>query len=103
MYNKQMGNKNVGNQTMGNKELERILKALANRRRLSIVSFLKKRKEATVGDIAEKIKLSFRSTSKHLGVLSMAGILEREQRSVQMYYRVASDIPAPARTILFVV
>jgi len=88
---------------MGNKELERIMKALANRRRLSIVSFLKKRKEATVGDIAEEIKLSFRSTSKHLGVLTMAGILEREQRSIQMYYKIASDIPAPARTVLSVV
>ena len=88
---------------MGNKELERIMNALANRRRLSIVSFLKKRKEATVGDIAEEIKLSFRSTSKHLGVLTMAGILEREQRSIQMYYKIASDIPAPARTVLSVV
>ncbi|MCR4281288.1 MAG: metalloregulator ArsR/SmtB family transcription factor [Candidatus Kaiserbacteria bacterium] len=88
---------------MSNKELERIMKALANRRRLSIVAFLKKRKEATVGDIAEEIKLSFRSTSKHLGVLTMAGILEREQRSIQMYYKVASDIPAPARIILSVV
>jgi len=88
---------------MKNKELERILKAFANRRRLLIVSFLKRRKEATVGDIAEEIRLSFRSTSKHLGVLSTSGILEREQRSVQMYYKIASDIPAPARTILAVV
>ena len=88
---------------MNNRELERIMKAFANRRRLSIVSYLKKRKEATVGDIAEEIKLSFRSTSKHLGVLSAAGILEREQRSVQMYYKVASDIPAPASTLLSVV
>lgn len=88
---------------MGNKELERIMKAFANRRRLSIVAFLKKRKEATVGDIAEEIKLSFRSTSKHLGVLATAGILEREQRSIQMYYKIASDIPASARTVLSVV
>lgn len=88
---------------MGKKELERIMKALANQRRLSIVSFLKKRKEATVGDIAEEIKLSFRSTSKHLGVLAMAGILEREQRSVRMYYKVARDIPASARIVLSVV
>ncbi len=88
---------------MKNKELERILKALANRRRLYIVSFLKKRKEAAVGDISEQIKLSFRSTSKHLGILAAAGILEREQRSVQMYYKIAPDIPASARTVLSVV
>ena len=69
------------------KELERTLKSLANRRRLGIVQFLKKRKEASVGELAEAIHLSFRSTSRHLAVLSGAGILEKEQRSIQVYYR----------------
>ena len=52
------------------KELEWILKALANRRRLGILRVLKQNREATVGDIAAEIRLSFRSTSKHLGVLT---------------------------------
>jgi len=77
------------------KELERQLKALANKRRLAILKYLKKSKEATVGDIAEEIKLSFRSTSKHLAVLAANDIVEREQRSVQMFYRLAAA-PTPA-------
>lgn len=68
------------------KELERTLKSLANRRRLAIVQFLKKRKEASVGELAGAIHLSFRSTSRHLAILSVAGILEKEQRSIQVYY-----------------
>ncbi len=40
------------------KELERTLKALANRRRLAIIQHLKKNREAKVSDIAEAIKLS---------------------------------------------
>lgn len=71
------------------KGLERVLKAAANKRRLAILRFLKKRKEATVGDIAEAIKLSFKSTSRHLGVLSAADLLDREQRSLEVYYRLA--------------
>lgn len=70
--------------------LEKMLKALANRRRLAVLRYLKKSKEASVGDIADEIKLSFKATSKHLGVLAAADIVEREQRSSQMFYRVSS-------------
>ena len=69
------------------KELEKTLKALANRRRIAIIGYLKGKKEATVGDIAAAIKLSFRATSKHLGILAGADVVEREQRSLNMYYR----------------
>jgi DNA-binding transcriptional ArsR family regulator len=67
-------------------EAEKILKALANRRRLQIIKLLKKKKKAMVGDIANTIKLSFTATSKHLGVLYSAGIVDREQKSLQMWY-----------------
>jgi len=40
------------------------LKALANRRRILIVRYLRVVKEAVVGGIADKIKLSFKSTSR---------------------------------------
>jgi len=72
------------------KYLEKILKALANKRRLMILSFLKKEKEATVGTIAQEIKLSFRSTSRHLIVLFSAEIVEKEQRGTEAYYFLAN-------------
>lgn len=68
------------------KETEKILKALANRRRLAILKFLSKTTKASVGDIAKEIKLSFKATSKHLGILRAADIIEREQVSLLMYY-----------------
>ncbi|MDO8624010.1 MAG: metalloregulator ArsR/SmtB family transcription factor [bacterium] len=82
------------------KEVERVLKALANRRRLAIIWFLKEAKEASVGEIAEEIKLSFRATSRHLNVLSGAGILDREQRSLQIFYFLVSNLHPAVRTIL---
>ena len=76
------------------KEYERILKALANRRRLAIISFLKKRHEATVGEIAEHIKLSFTSTPKHLNILARADILDKRQQGLEVYYFLGANIPA---------
>lgn len=44
---------------------------------------------AAVGEIADSIKLSFTSTSKHLLILSAAEILEKEQIQLQVFYSIA--------------
>ncbi len=73
------------------RKLEKILKVLANRRRLAILKYLKENKEAPVAEIAQEIVLSFKATSKHLGILLAVDILEKEQRSLQMFYRLSGD------------
>lgn len=82
------------------KELERVLKALANKRRLQILKYLKRNREANVSEIAGEIKLSFKSTSRHLSVLAATDIVDKEQRSLQMFYRLARDQKPAARHIL---
>ena len=82
------------------KELERILKALANKRRLAILRFLKEDKEVTVGEIAVAIHLSFKATSKHLGILTNVDILERDQRSIFIFYRLTKKPPIFFKSIL---
>ena len=82
------------------KELERALKALASKRRLAILRFLKKEKEASVGDIAAEIRLSFKATSKHLGILAAADIVEKEQRSLLMFYRLAENQKPATRSVI---
>ncbi len=67
-----------------------MLKALANGRRLAILKYLSNEKEATVGEVAEKIGLSFKATSKHLAVLYGVDILEKEQRGLEVWYSSAS-------------
>ncbi len=75
------------------KNLERTLKALANKRRLEILKALKKAPgdELSVGESAEKINLSFKATSRHLKLLTDADILEKEQRGLQVFYRLANS------------
>ncbi len=69
--------------------LEKIVKAVASRRRLAILQYLKNHREAPVGEIAGAIRLSFKATSKHLCILSAVDIVEKEQRSLQAYYALA--------------
>lgn len=71
---------------MNEKELEKILKALANKRRLVIIKFIKKSGRSSVGEIAGAIKLSFKATSKHLMILSNAEIVEKEQVGLMVFY-----------------
>ncbi len=82
------------------KATERVLKALANRRRLAIVARLKRQPEASVGELTAMLKVTFPTTSKHLAILGAAEIVEYERRSLQVYYRLADDMPAVARALL---
>lgn len=82
------------------KDLEKILKAFANRRRLTILKYLKSVKEVSVGEIAGEIHLSFRATSKHLGILAAADIVEKDQRSLQVFYRISKNLPFSARHLI---
>ncbi|MDO8522477.1 MAG: metalloregulator ArsR/SmtB family transcription factor [bacterium] len=70
-------------------ELERNLKALANKRRLAILKYLKRIGKSSVGDIASEIGLSFKATSRHLGVLTGVGILEKEQEGLTMWHSIS--------------
>ena len=71
---------------MSEKELEKVLKALANKRRIAILKFIKKSGRASVGEVAGAIKLSFKATSKHLMILLNTDILNKEQESLTMFY-----------------
>ncbi len=73
------------------KQLEQALKALGSKRRLEIMNFLKSAKEAPVWLVSEKIDLSYRTTSKHLQILEKAGILKREQRRVEAFYKIVKN------------
>jgi len=82
------------------RDLEKVLKALANERRLRIVGFLLKNKKADVTEISENINLSFRSTSKHLYLLKQADIVEIEHKSLHSYYSLIVNLPGFVKSII---
>ncbi|HEY4516951.1 MAG TPA: metalloregulator ArsR/SmtB family transcription factor [Candidatus Paceibacterota bacterium] len=85
---------------MNDAGIEHLLKPLANRRRLAILNFLRARKEAHVGQIAEFVRLSLPATSRHLTMLERVGFLEKDQRSLNVYYRISKGA-SPILTSVF--
>lgn len=85
---------------MKEKELERQLKALANKRRLAILVFLSGRQDASVGSTAEHIKLSFKSTSHHLSILTAADLLDRQQTSTTVLYSLSRPLAPITKAVL---
>ena len=82
------------------KKTEKVLKALANLKRLHIIKVLKGEGEKFVGEIADDINLSFRATSKHLKILSAVEIVEKEQRGPQIFYTLSPNLDPISRLVL---
>lgn len=64
----------------------RILKALANEARVTIIENLYK-KECSVSELTEIIDLDMSTISKHLTVLFSAGIVDYRKDKNQVYYK----------------
>jgi DNA-binding transcriptional ArsR family regulator len=82
------------------RELEKIYKALGNRRRLEILRFIKRNQRSSVTAIAEKMELSIKASSKHLVILFNAGALERAQAGYSVLYRLADNPPVAVKLAL---
>lgn len=71
-------------------DLERVLRAVADRHRLKIIDLLMGRDEAIcVCDFVGPLGLSQPTVSHHLKRLADVGLLERERRGSFAYYRLA--------------
>ncbi|MFN7088588.1 MAG: ArsR/SmtB family transcription factor [Candidatus Paceibacteria bacterium] len=85
---------------MKHKDWVKIFRALGNERRLHILQLLSQEKELPVYEIAERIKLSRKSTSKHLRLLMHLNFLDRGQKKGEVYYAFNTDMPAKIKQIL---
>jgi ArsR family transcriptional regulator len=75
----------------------RLLKALADPTRLSMVAALRAAGEPIcVCDFTAAFDLSQPTISHHMAKLRKAGLVESEKRGVWVYYRLHPDLPAPA-------
>jgi len=79
---------------------ETLFKALANRRRLKTIRYLKKYGEKSVTDVAGVIGISVRSTVKHLSVLSNAGLVSERKKGSYVLYRIRGRLEPLAAGII---
>lgn len=75
------------------RDMAKNLRALGNERRLKIVALLARGGARSVGELAEAIRLSFRSTSRHLQILKSVDILTSQQVKLTVLYRLNHEHP----------
>lgn len=77
-------------------DAERLLKALANERRLQILCLLA-RGELSVGEINEMLDLSQSALSQHLAVLREEGLVHTRREAQTIHYAI---VPGPAAAVM---
>lgn len=77
---------------MKQKDWVKIFKAFGNEKRLNILKLLWPDGELPVVEIGHKIRLSIKSTSKHLALLKNVGLIEGEGKKNSVYYRINPDL-----------
>ncbi len=83
------------------KQMNIDLRCLSNEHRLTIISFLKKRQFASVGDIADHTKISFKATSKHLLYLVKNGVLVSYYDGPFVMYSISLNLPELIKNVIF--
>ncbi|MCL4378148.1 MAG: metalloregulator ArsR/SmtB family transcription factor [Actinobacteria bacterium] len=74
------------------KNIEKIIKALADENRIRILCLLKSRQILCVCEIQEIIRLSQPTISSHLKILENAGLIENEKVGLWVNYRIKEGL-----------
>lgn len=77
-----------------------IFKILGNINRLKIIILLKEKGGMYVGDIATKLDISIKATSKHLIMLSNLDVLEYKGQSGHVLYFINPAMPEDLKKVL---
>ncbi|MCC7491019.1 MAG: helix-turn-helix transcriptional regulator [Fimbriimonadaceae bacterium] len=81
--------------------MNRVFEALSHPDRRSILARLRREGELTAGELAAEFACSKPTLSHHLGVLTQAGLLDREKRGQFVFYRVNATVFQEMLTLLW--
>ncbi len=68
----------------------RVIKAMAHPTRLFVVDELSRHGEHCVWELTRMVGADMSTVSRHLAILTGAGLVEHEKRGMQVYYRVCA-------------
>lgn len=70
------------------RQLEKIIKGVANHRRIEILNLLDKSPELSLTDIAGRLKIDFRTAGEHVRRLYLAGMIVKRNRGAEVAHKV---------------
>lgn len=71
--------------------LVKVFKAVANEKRVKILRLLVKEKEVSVEEIAQRLKIGYKTASSHLQKLINVNLVKRYQKSLFVFYSINED------------
>jgi Mn-dependent DtxR family transcriptional regulator len=71
-------------------QLERIVKGVANHRRIEILELLKKKPELSLVDISEILNVNFKTISEHIRRLATAGFVLKRYEGHSVRHRITN-------------
>ena len=71
------------------RQLERITKGFANHRRIEILELLKKEPELSVNNIADRLKINFKTASEHIRRLAIAGLVLKRNQGASVRHKLS--------------
>ena len=78
----------------------KVFKALGNERRLKIIEALLREGSLSLEALSKRIRLSYRSTSKHLLLLEGVGFLERVVKNRNVFYTLSAQIKNKLKALI---
>jgi predicted ArsR family transcriptional regulator len=69
------------------RQLERIVRGFSNHRRIQILELLKEEPELSVIDVAQKLKINFKTVSEHMRRLAIAGLIIKRSSGPAVRHR----------------
>ena len=67
--------------------LERIVRGFSNHRRIEILDLLERHPEVSVAQVAEKLRINFKTASAHIHRLAVAGLLMKRSDGVSVRHK----------------
>ena len=67
--------------------LERIVRGFSNHRRIEILHLLEKQPELSVAQVAEKLRINFKTASAHIHRLAVAGLVIKRSDGVSVRHK----------------
>ena len=72
------------------RKIERIVKGFSNHRRIAILELIKKEPELSLMDIAEKLKINFKTASEHIRRLVISGLVMKRNEGPAVCHKITS-------------
>ena len=67
--------------------LERIVRGFSNHRRIQIMALLSSNPELSVAELAEKLKINFKTASQHITRLAIAGLVMKRSDGTSIRHK----------------